>query len=196
MERKAGIESGLKGLDEKETKLRKPNQTEPELSDKYEFRQIHRDEADQAVQIEQICFPKNEACKPEIMKARVRIFPETFLVAVSRESGKLVGFINGLATNERSLRDDFFTDPTLHENSGSNIMILGVDVLPQYRKQGIARAMMHYYLHREKDRNRKLVVLTCLSDKVEMYGKFGFRDDGESDSAWGGEKWHEMTYVV
>ena len=71
--------------------------TDDKGKDRFEFRNIHTDEIEQAVLIEQICFPPNEACKPEIMRERVKIFPETFLVAVSRETGKVVGFINGLA---------------------------------------------------------------------------------------------------
>ena len=76
------------------------------------------------------------------------------------------------------------------------MMILGVDVLPEYRKQGIAREMMYNFLRRENDRNRRFVILTCLSNKVKMYKKFGFRDYGEADSSWGGKKWHEMVYVL
>lgn len=166
------------------------------IEEKYEFREIHADEADQVAQIELACFPSNEACKPEIMKERVKIFSETFLVAVSKETGEIIGFINGLATNEINLRDEFYTDPALHNPDGSNVMILGVNVLPEYRKQGIAREMMCNYVCRENDKGRKSIVLTCLEDKVKMYKKFGFRDCGESDSAWGGEKWHEMVYVL
>lgn len=165
-----------------------------ELYKKYEFRSIRKEEAEQAARIEATCFPANEACRPDIMKARVQIFPETFLAAASRQTGKIVGFINGLATDEINLRDEFYTDPTLHDPDGSNIMILGVDVLPEYRRQGIAREMMRHFLHRESDKGRRLIVLTCLEDKVGMYKKFGFRDRGESASAWGGEKWHEMVY--
>lgn len=164
-----------------------------ELYEKYEFRTIHEKEAEQAAQIEAICFPPNEACRPEIMKARVRIFPETFLVAVNRDTGEVVGFINGLATDESRLRDEFYTDPTLHNPNGSNVMILGVDVLPEYRKQGIAREMMSDYLRRECEKGRRSIILTCLEAKVEMYKKFGFTDCGESGSSWGGEKWHEMV---
>ncbi|MDO4298699.1 MAG: GNAT family N-acetyltransferase [Lachnospiraceae bacterium] len=166
------------------------------MYEKYEFRTIRQDEADQVARIEGICFPANEACRPEIMKARVQIFPETFLVAVNQDTGKIVGFINGLATNEINLRDDFFTDPALHDPDGSNVMILGVDVLPEYRKQGIAREMMYHYLRREHDKGRRSIVLTCLANKVKMYQKFGFRDCGVSSSSWGGEKWHEMVYVL
>ena len=161
--------------------------------EKYEFRTVHADEAEVATQIEAACFPPNEACVLPIMKERVRIAPDLFLVAVDKKTGQMVGFINSIATNERTLRDEFFTEPTLHDPNGKNVMILSVAVLPEYRNQGLARKMMRIYLSREADRNRQMTVLTCLEGKVKMYEKFGFRDCGESGSAWGGEKWHEMV---
>ena len=45
--------------------------------------------------------------------------------------------------------------------------------------------------------NRNIVSwLTCLDEKVEMYKRLGFVDLGMSDSVWGGEEWHEMTYYL
>ncbi len=32
--------------------------------------------------------------------------------------------------------------------------------------------------------------------QTKMYSKFGFRDLGESTSAWGGDKWHEMEIIL
>lgn len=162
----------------------------------YEFRTVHADEAEVATQIEAACFPANEACTLPIMKERVRLAPDLFLVAVDKKTGQMVGFINSIATNEGTLRDEFFTEPTLHDPNGKNVMILSVAVLPEYRGQGIAREMMRTYLSRENDRHRKMIVLTCLEGKVKMYEKFGFRDCGESGSSWGGEQWHEMVCVL
>ena len=34
------------------------------MTDNFEFRSIHPDEVEQAIAIEQICFPPNEACSP------------------------------------------------------------------------------------------------------------------------------------
>ena len=115
------------------------------------------------------------------------------MVAIDRKNGKMAGFVNGIATDESKLRDEFFTDERWHEPRGKNVMILGVDVLPQYRGRGLARELVSRYCAREWARNREKLVLTCLSDKVAMYEKFGFRDLGESTSQWGGEKWHEMV---
>ena len=79
-----------------------------ELNEHYEFRSILPDEAGQTAEIERICFPPNEACSPAMMKERVAAAPEFFLVAVDRQTGKIAGFLNGLATDEEQLRDEFF----------------------------------------------------------------------------------------
>ena len=164
--------------------------------EKFEFRNIRPQEAGQAVRIEQICFPPNEACSEQHMRERIEVASELFLVAVDKETGKLAGFLNGLSTNEDSFRDEFFTDVSLYDSAGKNIMLLGLDVLPEYRMQGLATELVFRYLRRERERNRRLLLLTCLQSKVEMYKKMGFADRGIADSTWGGEEWHEMSYVL
>ena len=71
-------------------------------------------------------------------------------------------------------------------------MLLGLEVLPQYRHRGIAAELMRTLLINERVRGRKNAILTCLADKVAMYEKLGFEDLGISASSWGGEEWHEM----
>ena len=166
------------------------------LTERFEFRSIHTDEIEQAIAIEQICFPPHEACSAKAMKERINKAPELFLVAVDKETGKIAGFLNGLSTNEQSFRDEFFTDANLYEPDGKNVMLLGLDVLPEYRMQGLAREIVRQYIIREREHNREMLILTCLQSKVEMYKKMGFRDDGIANSSWGGEEWHEMSYAI
>ena len=166
------------------------------LKERFLFRNILPEEADQAALIEKICFPPNEACSETMMKERVAAAPEMFLVAVDRESGKIAGFINGLSTDESALRDEFFTNAGLHDPTGKNVMVLGLDVLPEYRGQGLAREIVSRYLAREKEKGRSKVILTCLESKVEMYEKMGFQNDGISGSVWGGEQWYEMSCTL
>lgn len=167
-----------------------------DLLERFAFRNIEPGETEQAIAIEQICFPPNEACSGKHMRERIVAAPELFLVAVDKETGKIAGFLNGIATDEYRFRDEFFTDAGLHHPDGKNIMLLGLDVLPQYRRQGLGRELVHQYLRREQEKLRKTVFLTCLQSKVEMYKKFGFSDLGISDSVWGGEEWHEMSCTV
>ena len=68
--------------------------------------------------------------------------------------------------------------------------------MPEYRGQGLARALVFEYGQRERQKGRNELVLTCLESKVEMYKKLGFVDQGMADSTWGGEAWHEMRCTV
>jgi ribosomal protein S18 acetylase RimI-like enzyme len=163
---------------------------------KYDFRSIKPEEADQAATIEQICFPPNEACSELHMKERVAKAPELFLVVVDKSTGKLAGFLNGLATDELIFRDEFFTDVNLYNPDGKNVMLLGLDVLPEYRRQGIAKELVYNYAKKEKENGRQLLILTCLKAKVDMYKKMGFEDRGIANSTWGGEEWHEMSLIL
>lgn len=114
------------------------------------FRNIKQDETDQANTIEQICFPPNEACSEMSMVERIRAAEELFLVAVDEKTGKIAGFLNGIATDETSFRDEFFTDASLHDPQGKNIMLLGLDVMPEYQRQGLGRELVNQYLEREE----------------------------------------------
>lgn len=176
--------------------LAEHNIANKDILEKFEFRNIKQDEVEQAVAIEQICFPPNEACSEKSMRDRIATAPELFLVAVDKETGKIAGFLNGLATDEYAFRDEFFTDASLYNPEGKNIMLLGLDVLPEYRKQGLARELVFQYLRREQEKDRRMVFLTCLKSKVKMYKKFGFIDRGIADSTWGGEEWHEMSCTL
>ena len=55
------------------------------------------------------------------------------------------------------------------------------------------REIMTHYAAREQAKGRKCLYLTCLDQKVEMYKKMGYTDDGISGSVWGGEEWHDMS---
>ncbi len=166
------------------------------LTEQFEFRSILPSEAEQAVMIEQICFPPHEACSEKHMKERIAKVPELFLVAVDRETGKIAGFLNGIATNEERFRDEFFLDANLYEPEGRNVMLLGLDVLPKYRGRGLAREIVRQYAVKERENNRHKLILTCLDAKVAMYEKMGFVDNGIANSTWGNEEWHEMSFRV
>lgn len=166
------------------------------LEEMFEFREIYKSEVDQAIEIEEICFPPNEACSAEMMRERVEAAPEMFLVAVDRKTGKIAGYLNGLATKEEKFRDEFFMNASLYEKEGTQVMLLGLDVLPEYRGQGLATEIMDRYCKREKAHGRKALILTCLDSKVLMYEKMGYEDLGQADSTWGGEPWHEMRILL
>ena len=116
---------------------------------------------------------------------RIKATAETFLVAEDKETGKLAAFLNGVPTDEEAFRDEFFTDISLSNPEGKNIMLLGLDVRPEYRMQGLGRELVSRYCQKEAQKGRKKLFLTCLDEKVKMYEKFGFTDLGQANSTWG-----------
>ena len=148
--------------------------------DRFEFRCIRPEETQQAIEIEQICFPPNEACSPKSLTERIKATAESFLVAEDKEA----------------FRDEFFTDISLSNPEGKNIMLLGLDVRPEYRMQGLGRELVSRYCQKEAQKGRKKLFLTCLDEKVKMYEKFGFTDLGQANSTWGGEAWHAMSIEI
>lgn len=163
---------------------------------RFEFRDIRPQEVEEAIEIEQICFPPHEACSPQAMKERIAAAPELFMVAMDKDTGKIAGFLNGVSTKEQHFHDEFFTDIQLYDPQGDCVMLLGLDVRPEYRREGLAEEIVRQYCMREKAKGRKRLCLTCLEEKVSMYGKMGFTDLGMANSSWGEEEWHEMTLDV
>lgn len=163
-----------------------------ELLKRYEFRQVRADEAEKINAIERICFPPNEACPEEEMYRRVKMMPGQFLVAVDRKTGEIAGFLDGISSDEDRFKDEFFTDVTLHDPAAQTDFLMGLDVLPAYRGQGLAKELIRLYAIWGQVKGRHRMVLTAHDGKVPMYEKMGFRDLGISDSVWGGDPWHEM----
>ena len=113
-----------------------------DLTERFEFRYIRPEEADQACDIEFECFPPNEYCSREMITGRVVRVPQSFYVAADRESGKLAGFLTSMATDAEAFQDEFFSNADLFEPGGRNAMILGLEVRPAYQHQGIGKALM------------------------------------------------------
>ena len=171
-----------------------------ELHEKFLFRTINPDdpeETEYAVYMEQVCLPPTDACTREEILDRISAAPELFWTAVDRETGKLAGYVNGIAVNADTFIDEFFSQATeLHDSDGSTVMLTGMDVMPQYRNQGLARELVTSLAAREKAKGRKRMILTCVEDKIEMYRKFGFSYMGVSASVYGGTVWYDMDIVL
>jgi predicted N-acetyltransferase YhbS len=97
-----------------------------------------------------------------------------------------------MVTHQPDLTDDLYDDATLHREDGAWQMIFGVDTLPEFRRQGLAGALLRQAIADAKSQGRKGVVLTCKDRLVHYYASFGFRDEGICGSNHGGVRWHQM----
>ena len=116
-----------------------------------------------------------------MFEKRLGTFPESFFIA--EDQGKLIGFINGCATDEKTIRDEMFEDCGLHKADGAYQSVFGLDVVPEYRNRGIAAQLMDYL---------KGLILTCKDRLIHYYEKFGYVNLGVSESVHGGAVWYDM----
>lgn len=155
------------------------------------IRNINMADLDAVAEIEEKCFPPNEAAKKEIIAERIRTFPENFFVA--EYNGILVGFINGCTTQSSVIFDDMFHNTENHTASGHYMAVFGLDVLAEYRGRGIAALLMYEFLKHARTEGKKAVILTCKTHLIKYYEKFGFENNGVSKSVHGGETWYDMV---
>lgn len=159
-----------------------------------EIRQAKIEDLKEIIYIENKCFPESEAAKEEDIRKRFNAFSENFVVAVKNE--KVVGFINGCTTDSPELPDELYHDASLHKKDGRYQTVFGLDVLPEYRRCGIATKLLNYFIEISKKRGREGIILTCKDHLIDYYMKFGFKHCGVSSSSHGGAKWNDMILYL
>ncbi len=145
---------------------------------------------EQIAQIEQECFPAAEAADRHAFENRIYHFSDSFFVL--EKDGVLCGFINGSVTDRTTIADEMYENAALHDPNGAYQAVFGLDVLPQYQKQGLAKALMEHLIAQSKLRGRKGVILTCKETLIPFYEQFGFVCKGISDSTHGNAVWYDM----
>ena len=156
----------------------------------YRIRTVHPEDLNQVARIEELCFPAAEAASKESFRQRIETFPESFLVAETEEG--IIGFINGCVTNGRTIEDEMFSQMSFHVPDGAYQAVFGLDVLPEYRCQGIAGALMRRLIEVARARRRKGLILTCKEKLIPYYERFGYKNSGLSRSIHGGAVWYDM----
>lgn len=140
--------------------------------------------------VEAACFPAAEAATPAEFAERLRHYGGHFWLMSDGE--KLIGFVDGMVTDKADLSDDLYAQASLHNENGAWQMIFGVNTLPEYRRQGVAAALLERAIADAKAQGRKGLVLTCKDKLVHYYAKFGFVSEGVSESTHGGVVWYQM----
>lgn len=141
--------------------------------------------------VEAACFPAAEAATEQDFAARLSVYPNHFWL-LEDDEGRLISFVNGLVTDESSLRDEMYSDAGFHNEQGAWQMIFGVNTLPAYRRQGLAGQVIRQVIQDARAQGRKGCVLTCKEPLVHYYASFGFVNEGVSQSVHGGVVWYEM----
>lgn len=159
-----------------------------------EIRKATINDLEELTRIEAECFPATEAATKESFRGRLEVYPDFFWI-LENEDGKIVSFVNGMATNDKILTDEMFENPNLHDENGDWQMIFGVNTLPGFRRRGYAEKVLRKVVEDAKSAGRKGVVLTCKDRLVPFYEKIGFVNEGLSESTHGGAVWYNMRIV-
>ncbi len=155
------------------------------------IRRVEKEDLDELVRVENLCFPKEEAATRASFEYRIAAFPESFYVAV--EGDEIIGIVNGCASDKEAISDELFEPEGGHDPNGKNQMIFGLLVDPRYQRKGIAAQLMNHFMEVARQAGRKKMVLTCKERLIHYYEKFGYVNQGVSKSTHGGAVWYDMV---
>ena len=140
--------------------------------------------------VEAECFPAAEAATEEEFEKRLTFYKDHFWLMF--EDDTLIAFVDGMVTDQADLTDEMYEKACLHDEKGAWQMIFGVNTLPKYRRQGYAEKLLRYAINDARAQDREGLVLTCKDKLVHYYEKFGFQNEGVSESVHGGAMWYQM----
>ena len=155
------------------------------------IRKATMNDLDAISEVESECFPAAEAATKEEFRERLESYADHFLLMFDGE--KLAAFIDGFVTDEPDLTNQMYENAAMHSESGKWQMIFGVNTLPEYRRRGLAGALINEMIAEARRQGRDGLVLTCKDRLVHYYAKFGFLNEGVSEkSTHGGAVWNQM----
>lgn len=142
--------------------------------------------------VEQLNFPAAEAVSAEILKERIELIPDTFLLAELH--GQLAGYIVGPAVQSPYLTDDFFSKVGANSPEGAFIAVQSLSVHPDFQRQGVGTLLLAALKEIAVQQNRKGISLTCHDELIPYFEMNGFVYEGISDSTHGGAVWSDMVW--
>ncbi len=160
------------------------------LREKVRIRQAGPEDLAAVMEIEHACFPQAEAAPKETLLKRLESYGDSFLLAELED--EIIGFVNGALVEDRVICDEMFADPGFHDKKHAYQAIFGLDVLPAYRKQQVARLLLDTLIEQTRRKGKKGLILTCKENLLKYYESFGFVNMGLSASVHGGATWYDM----
>ena len=155
-----------------------------------EIRTATMDDLQAVAAVEAECFPAAEAATEAEFAERLRYYENHFWLMFEGE--KLIAFVDGFVTDEADLTDEMYEKAELHNEDGAWQMIFGVNTIPSHRRHGYAGQLIQRAIEDARVQGRKGLVLTCKDRLVPYYAKFGFKNEGVSDSTHGNVVWYQM----
>lgn len=144
----------------------------------------------ETARVEAAGFPAAEAASKESLEKRIASFPECFWIM--EEDGKILSYIDGLATDSENLTDEMYEKAEMHQPNGVWQMLFSVVTDPVHFHKGYASIVMKQVIEDSKERGKKGIVLTCKEHMIGFYEQFGYKNEGISASVHGDAVWYQM----
>ena len=141
--------------------------------------------------VEAACFPPAEAATAAEIADRLTHYAGHFWL-MEEDDGTVVSFVDGMVTDEPKLRDEMYENAALHNEDGAWQMIFGVNTLPAYRRRGVRRTGAGAGHRRRQSSGAEGLRPHLQGQAVHYYEKFGFVNEGVSQSTHGGVVWYDM----
>jgi ribosomal protein S18 acetylase RimI-like enzyme len=154
-------------------------------------RNVQANDLDECYVVETSGFSAEEAASREMIRLRIDVFPQGFLVA--ELGGRVVGMVNGASTNKDDISDEELKQLIGHDAGGRNMVIFALAVLPEFQKRGIAKQLMLRFIEKAGQNKKEKIILMCKHYLIAYYEGLGFTHVGLSKSTHGGAEWHEMS---
>lgn len=155
-----------------------------------EIRYATPDDAKAIAEVEAECFPAAEAASLASIENRLQYYANHFWLL--EDNGRLIGFANGMVSNEDHLLDVMFDHGEMHDENGKWQLIFGLDTIPEYRCRGCGEVLLNSAIEDARKQNRMGLILTCKEQLIHYYEKFGFVKEGLSNSTHGKAVWYDM----
>lgn len=154
------------------------------------IRKATLNDLEQITAVEKECFPIAEAATKEEFEERLKYYGNHFYLLFDED--KLISFVDGFVTDTKDLTDEMYENASMHDEDGEWQMIFGVNTLPNYRNKGYAGMLLNRTIKDARKQGRKGLVLTCKDKLIRYYAKFGFVNEGISQSVHGNVVWYQM----
>lgn len=142
------------------------------------IRTVKMDDLDAIVELESSAFHMSEEMTRKDMIGRIENYPDTFLVA--QVDGKVVGHVFGPVSKERYIKDELYFKNKPNNAQYHYQTILSLATNQEYRKQGIASALIEELCKIAQSQDRRAITLTCLPKLFHFYEKRGFINEGKT----------------
>ncbi len=142
------------------------------------IRTVKMDDLDAIVELESSAFHMSEEMTRKDMIGRIENYPDTFLVA--QVDGKVVGHVFGPVSKERYIKDELYFKNQPNNAQYHYQTILSLATNQEYRKQGIASALIEELCKIARAQDRRAITLTCLPKLFHFYEKRGFINEGKT----------------